>query len=180
MSLELLLNTPRMYYRNYSGRNSVVGLYDLIKENVTPDMVIAEIGSFSGVSSELFAMHCTTLYCIDPWLPYPEIEKMYMDASEIFFDFMQKSYNNIIKMKLSSKEAVAHFEDNTLDLVYLDASHNYTSVKEDLQLWLPKIKVNGFIAGHDIIITDVKRAVDDVLGKNSCKIYSDTSWIHQT
>ena len=41
--------------------------------------------------------------------------------------------------------------DNTLDFCYIDADHSYDSVKNDLDIWLPKIKINGIICGHDYI-----------------------------
>ena len=41
------------------------------------------------------------------------------------------------------------FEDNSVDVVFLDASHNYQSVKKDIEAWFPKIKSGGIICGHD-------------------------------
>lgn len=34
-------------------------------------------------------------------------------------------------------------------IIYIDASHDYESVKKDLELSKLKIKKNGFICGHD-------------------------------
>jgi len=68
------------------------------------------------------------------------------------------------------------FEDNSLDLVYIDAAHDYENVKKDISFWLPKIRLNGIIAGHDITIPGVSQAVTEVFG-NDVKHYDDTSWL---
>jgi predicted O-methyltransferase YrrM len=54
-----------------------------------------------------------------------------------------------------SVEASKGFEDESLDFVYIDANHSYQSVKDDLNVWYPKLKVGGVICGHDFSIEDV-------------------------
>ena len=53
-----------------------------------------------------------------------------------------------------SKNAVKLFKDESLDFVYIDANHAYDFVKEDLEMWWPKIKKGGYICGHDYIDID--------------------------
>ncbi|CAD7941137.1 unnamed protein product [Amoebophrya sp. A120] len=50
-----------------------------------------------------------------------------------------------------TSSCVAHFPDGYFDFVYVDARHDYKGVKEDLELWLPKLRPNGIIAGHDFL-----------------------------
>ncbi len=57
--------------------------------------------------------------------------------------------------------------DQSLDFVFLDASHTYEDVKNDICLWLPKVRYGGVLAGDDY--TDkfsdgVVKAVDEQLG----------------
>lgn len=172
-----LLETPRMYYYDHLPQNSVKGLYDLINEYVNPKTVMVEIGSFSGVSSELFALHCHTIHCVDLWQPYSEIVDSNMSEGEVRFDNMIKGYKNIVKIKQSSTDASKTFENGSLDLVYIDAAHDYQNVKNDILQWLPKVASKGFIAGHDYTIPGVSQAVNEVLGE--CKVFDDTSWIIQ-
>lgn len=50
-----------------------------------------------------------------------------------------------------SWNGLAQLEDNSLDLVYIDAAHDYDSVRKDLTAALSKIKPDGVIAGHDYV-----------------------------
>ena len=36
-----------------------------------------------------------------------------------------------------------------LDFVYIDGNHRYEYVKEDIELYFPKVKIGGVIGGHD-------------------------------
>ena len=79
-----------------------------------------------------------------------------------------------------SVEAASRFEDNTLDFVFIDASHEYEDVKNDINAWLPKVKNGGILAGHDYYLGDdyfpgVKKAVDECLTsfetRSDCFVY---------
>jgi len=52
------------------------------------------------------------------------------------------------------------------DMVFIDADHTYSSVRNDIFLWLPKVKKGGIIAGHDFStqFSGVKRAVMELIG----------------
>jgi len=91
-----LLKTPRMYYYELFPQNSLKGLYDLIQEYVTPQTKMVEVGSFSGVSSELFALHCEEINCIDRWISYNEIDTPEIIEGEKRFDELVK---NILILK---------------------------------------------------------------------------------
>jgi len=46
-------------------------------------------------------------------------------------------------------DAAARFSDGTLDFVYVDASHDYASVRADLRAWWRKLRPGGLMAGND-------------------------------
>lgn len=61
------------------------------------------------------------------------------------------------------REVAPTIADRSLDLVFVDGSHAEKDVLEDCDVWLPKIRPGGTIAGHDYghgQIPGVKLAVD--------------------
>lgn len=175
--IEELLNTKRLEFK-YKQSNTTKGLYDLITKYITDKSVIVELGSFSGISSELFALHCKTIYCVDPWLPYWEIkDSEKMNDAELKFDSMMKNYNNIIKYKLSSTQANSKFKDNSVDLIYIDSDHSSENVEKEIISWLPKIKKNGYMSGHDINLPTVFNVVTTYFDPTYLELFNDSSWI---
>lgn len=65
-----------------------------------------------------------------------------------------KPVQDILKDKINiirsySVEAASKFNDQSLDFIFIDACHEYECVIADLNAWFPKLKPNGWIAGHD-------------------------------
>jgi len=60
-----------------------------------------------------------------------------------------------------SDKAALKFEDASIDFVFLDADHEYESVKKDINAWYPKVRSGGIIAGHDRHFPGVKKAVQE-------------------
>lgn len=56
------------------------------------------------------------------------------------------------------------FADGSLDFVWLDAGHDYASVRSDIAAWLPKVKPGGLLGGDDWPMDGVARAVREALG----------------
>jgi predicted O-methyltransferase YrrM len=142
------------------------------------NMVVVELGSFAGESTAIFASqsHIAKVYAIDPWMNghenFYEMEKV-----EKSFDGRIKPYGDkVIKHKMTGDEALHFFEDESIDLVYIDAVHTYDAVKNDIQKWLPKIKKTGFISGHDWQIGQVRKAIIEILGEPH-KRFVDNSWV---
>jgi predicted O-methyltransferase YrrM len=69
-------------------------------------------------------------------------------------------------------------EDNSLDFVFIDADHGYKGCFEDIEKWKSKIKLGGFVTGHDIWMSGIQKAVKEHFG-NDYKKYPDHVWIHQ-
>jgi hypothetical protein len=57
-------------------------------------------------------------------------------------------------LKAYSPQCSEEFANESLDFVYIDALHDYDSVKSDMEAWFPKIKQGGILAGHDYSLQD--------------------------
>jgi predicted O-methyltransferase YrrM len=44
------------------------------------------------------------------------------------------------------------FADDSLDFIYIDANHDYDSIKRDLNCWWPKLRSGGLFSGHDYFV----------------------------
>lgn len=64
------------------------------------------------------------------------------------------------------------------DMVFIDGSHDYLDVLDDLRYWKDKIKRGGIICGHDIQFLDVERAVRQIIGEY--KVGKDTTIWYKT
>jgi len=133
------------------------------------DPIAVEIGVLEGFNSTIALKYIDfgKYYLIDPYKEYaekdvgeldiykqPDWDNFYQRTSERF-----KDNPKVELIRKTSKEAHKCFPDEFFDFVYIDANHNYNSVWEDLNIWYPKVKKGGYIAGHDIEYGDVKSVV---------------------
>ena len=81
-------------------------------------------------------------------------------------------------IKATSKAISKKFANESLDVVFIDLNHTYEAVKEDIKLWLPKVKKGGYIAGDDYHEhwKGVIQAVDELLPRAT---FIDDCWIYQ-
>jgi len=167
-------------------QNTLPGLYDLIqyvKESCSENLMVIEVGSFAGVSTELFAMTCKMIHAVDGWdlaisqNGYDGIPEEWLRKAEIECREKLSHYPNVIITKEISANAHTSFENGVYDLVYIDADHKEQAVIDDITWWMPKVRQGGFIAGHDYSnIYTVRNAVDSIFGKPD-KIFGDCSWL---
>jgi SAM-dependent methyltransferase len=116
-----------------------------------------EVGVAAGEYSELIAKVNPQMkvYGIDIWKGYHGY-KHYIDDDTFagLFGQAQKrlsQYRNYEFIRELSADALAHFDDNELDFVYLDANHEGPYVSDDIREWYKKIKPGGILAGHDYV-----------------------------
>lgn len=153
--------------------NSVKGLIDLLIFLPKLSKVV-EIGSFRGISTEVFLLHAENVIAIDPWF----------DMGFAYIEFMDRvgSFTNLTVLRSNSQNVLDMVQEESCDLVYIDACHKYESVKRDINNWLPKVKKSKWIAGHDysnlIENGGVIKAVNEIFGKPD-QVFEDSSWIVQ-
>jgi hypothetical protein len=125
-------------------------LIELIENINGTNLVLVEVGSFMGESMEIFAKSgkFKKIYCVDPWLNTDTTTDNVVE-SEKHFDQKKLNYDIVEKIKSTSLDASKIFEDETIDVVYIDAEHTPEAVKKDILTWLPKLKEDGYMSGHD-------------------------------
>jgi predicted O-methyltransferase YrrM len=152
------------------------------------DGVGIEVGTFYGEYAEtiLRSWNGETLYCIDPWERQAEYNEAINEADwgEVYKAAFYRAIQFDGRMELMrgySVNEVEGFTDNYNDFVYIDAKHDYESIKEDLRLWWPKVKPGGVFCGHDFYQdakSQVQQAVREFALEKGLIIHTTpcTSW----
>jgi hypothetical protein len=139
----------------------------------------AEIGVAKGLYSKCLLSRNSNLklYSVDSWMPYDDFHngrgterqnRSYEEARA------RLSPYNCEIIRDYSMNAVKRFKDESLDFVYIDASHIYENVSDDIEMWSKKVRKGGIVAGDDYYIfpsgnDGVMKAVDEWIKKESIK-----------
>lgn len=107
--------------------------------------------------------------------------KAYEGISEIeeTYTYNITPIGNKVKTIVSlSYDASKYFDDKSVDVIFIDAGHSYEAVKKDIESWLPKMKSNGIMAGHDYTAwAGVNQAVKEKFGEPH-KVENDCWFIY--
>jgi hypothetical protein len=117
---------------------------------------IVEVGSWKGKSAHALATGCTgKVYLVENFRgnpkEHPEVEQE-LTAN-------MSSFRNVEVIKANSTEAASRFKDGSIDMVFIDGSHDRRSVFEDIETWYPKCRC--LMCGHDFDRDDVKAGISD-------------------
>lgn len=115
-------------------------------------------------------------------------EKHYQNIYDQFIDNIEPVKNIVKPIKGNSVDVSKTYPLESIDFVFIDAAHDYQSVKEDIEHWFPKIKYGGWISGDDYDWEGVNRAVEYHFGNkvtiiksshNNLNTSVDKTWIIQ-
>lgn len=135
-----------------------------LKKLLPEDCIGVEVGVFHGDFSRqiLNTVYPNRLILVDPFVTDIKLnygaELQYLPTAysteQDYYNVMEKFEKEITNgqvgvVKKMSLEAVTTFEDGMFDFVYIDASHLYEDVKNDLQAWSAKVRDSGYVCGHD-------------------------------
>lgn len=156
------------------------------------EVIGVEIGSLKGINSKsiIKTLNVKKLYLVDPYLDYDGYtddngkDKMNKHMSDCInrLKGLEDKYELIRDYSANAAKKIP----NNLDFVYIDGNHTYPFVKEDIDLYYPKVKDGGIIAGHDMENgkpsdehDGVTKAVIEFAVKNKLKLYiqSPDWWI---
>jgi hypothetical protein len=120
--------------------------------------------------------------CVDTWegsIEHQELDEIKeKKLYDIFLDNIKSVMHVVNPKKMTSLDAAKSYRDESLDFVFIDASHEYQDVLDDINAWMPKLKIGGTIAGHDYGRYDVNLAVNDYFKGKKFEI-SEDCWIYE-
>lgn len=142
--------------KDINGWFSFESVYDFLTSSIPDGGVFVECGAWLGKSSSYLcdiSKKRINIYIVDTWkgsaseTDGPHSLALTHDIHSMFLSNMGN--RKFTAIKKTSEEASKDFEDNSCDVVFIDMEHTFDAVLKDIQLWLPKVKVGGYIAGHD-------------------------------
>jgi len=150
-------------------------LYKRMVEAFSTNSHFVEIGSWKGKSAAFMAVEIINsgksikFDCIDIWSDEYYLGNEKFEAGDQLYQIFKDNISPVQKcvndIRMDSVEASELYADGSLDFVFIDGDHSYDGVKGDLEAWLPKMKPNSIISGHDYGWDhNVRKAVRDVLG----------------
>lgn len=160
-------------------------VYDDLVGSIPDGGIFVECGAWLGKSSAYLcdiSNDRIKIYIVDHWLGSIN-ERLTTHKLANTHDIYKIFCSNMgdrkfTALRMSSVEASTTFDDQSCDVVYIDMEHTYDAVKQDIACWLPKIKQNGILAGHDYDWPEVKRAVLETFGGEQNIKVNKTSWIY--
>lgn len=155
-----------------------------------------EVGVKAGVFSEqlLRTWNGRHLISVDPWSEagddYVNLDNVAQATHEGFYAETRQRLAPFADRssiwRMTGDEAAERIPHHSLDFVYLDARHDYASVKEDLGDWFDKLRPGGVFAGHDYIDGTfvngdfgVRSAVDEFFAARGLPVratFTDSPW----
>jgi predicted O-methyltransferase YrrM len=152
-------------------------------------IIIIEVGTWKGLSActmaDITKHHNidARIVCVDTWLGAPEFWTWGLKDPtrggslnfkhgypQVYYTFLDnvvgKGHSDVISpLPLSSNEAVnvLAYHNVVPDVIYVDASHEYDAVKNDIRQYWKLLKVGGTMIGDDYCPQweGVKRAVNE-------------------
>ena len=177
-------------YTSIGGWFNFSEVYEKMVKEFPDGSHFVEVGAWHGKSTSFMIVEIINsnkkikFDVVDTWLGSSEHRddenvkrgKLY----DIFLENLKDVREHFTPLRMTSVEASKLYADKSLDFVFIDAAHDYQSVKEDIEHWLPKIKIGGYIGGDDYSFEDVGKAVNEILGKDNIETFNDSwpSWLY--
>lgn len=183
-----------MDWREIPGWFDFQDLYDRIVGEARNGARFVEVGCWMGKSTVYLAQRILesgktiALDAVDTWEGSPDEwqhEKALQELAargktlrEVFDENIRRcGVSDVVRAICGRSPEIAEiYPDHSLDFVFIDADHHETAVVADIRAWLPKVRRGGVLAGHDIDLPAVARAVRKALGRVAFRRES-TCWV---
>jgi predicted O-methyltransferase YrrM len=184
-----LKKIQKLDIREGSTNDDFMTLINLAKSVERPGMQAVEVGSWKGATGgaigQVLKENDGKLFCCDPWAN-ATCNADHSDILEIFKKNISELEleDNVVIIREQSIDAYKHFEDESLDIVFLDGLHMYNYIAPDIIYFYPKVKKGGIIAGHDLNIryetlnSEQQKEVDENINVNCVTVKSLGRQVH--
>ncbi|MDP3924750.1 MAG: class I SAM-dependent methyltransferase [Hydrogenophaga sp.] len=118
--------------------------------------ILVELGTYSGISYLSFCQAIkeqqltTRAFAVDTWEGDAHAgaydETIYQNIKRAH-DPHYVGFSSLLRMTFD--EALAQFENGSVDLLHIDGLHTYEAVRHDFETWLPKLSARGVVLFHD-------------------------------
>lgn len=165
MNDTIIFNTETNLYTTQR-KSSGHGLAALIKDKQNPFVV--EIGCSEGHTTKWLLDSNPTLkiVSIDPYVNYVDWNGNVLNDRQEFYEKTLRDLapygNRFTMIRDFSDNVFNQFEDNSIDMLFIDGLHTYEQVLIDCNNYYSKVKPGAIFAGHDYrVIEGVNRAVNE-------------------
>lgn len=140
----------------------ITRLYDEAVSNAKDGSVFVEMGCYKGKS---------TCYMIDKIIgSNKKISFFVVDnfstegyvKDEFLSNLGEERCKYMHFIEKDSVVASEDFSDKSVDFIFIDTDHRAIQLKREITAWIPKMKPDGVVSGHDFHNNDMKDALDDL------------------
>lgn len=183
------------------GWNSYSTVFEQLVKESRPSVII-EVGTWLGASAINMGKITknlglnTKIYCVDTWLGAEEFWTSFHGTPErdlklkngypqAYFDFL----SNVVQHNLQDiiipvpntsyiGYLILKYYGITADLIYIDGSHEYVDVKNDITNYFNLLNPGGVMFGDDYGWVGVNAAVNECL-TNNFRIEENNFWVYK-
>ena len=150
-----------------------IPIWDLILNKINTEenqIKYLEIGAYEGRSTIFVCENFQNIKItvVDPYVEYDEMNAVVKNSNmeKVFERFKQNTFKFSDRIDIYRNTSDDFFKKNTkkFDIIYIDGSHYYLDVKNDLINSLKFIKKNGIIICDDFIWDHYKKIQENPIG----------------
>lgn len=202
MGVNIYDNLPDTHSNYIYGWNSNDPIFEELIKKTQPKIII-EVGTWLGASAIHMAKIIkslnldTKIYCVDTWLGAEEFWTSLNETSDrnlflkngypqVYYQFLSNVFANNVQDIITPIPNTSHigylilnYHEIKADLIYIDGSHEYFDVKNDITNYLNLLNSNGIIFGDDFNWEGVNKAVVEVFGDKYETKNDFQFWLHK-